>query len=89
MRSSPGEQREGGAEAPRLSYAEEECVVEVAGHVAAAALGLDTSGESIPYVAGWGESGALGTVAQAAREDEGDPAPEPPRIGAGHSSGAA
>jgi antirestriction protein ArdC len=47
-----------------LSYAEEECVVEVAGHVAA--IGLDTSGEAVPYVAGWGESGALAAVERAA-----------------------
>jgi hypothetical protein len=53
-------------ELPRFSYAEEECVVETAGHVAAAALGLDTSGEAIPYVAGWGESGSLASVERAA-----------------------
>lgn len=59
--------REEGEDAPpRLSYAEEECVVEVASHVAAAALGLDTSSEAIPYVAGWAENGALGAVARAA-----------------------
>ena len=57
---------EGGDDAPRLSYAEEECVVETAGHVAAASLGLDTSGEAVPYVAGWGESGALTAVERAA-----------------------
>lgn len=53
-------------EAPRLSYAEEECVVETAGHVAAASLGLDTSCEAVAYVAGWGESGALAAVERAA-----------------------
>jgi antirestriction protein ArdC len=42
-----------------LSYAEEEVVVEISGHVAATAVGLDTSGEAIPYVAGWGDSGEL------------------------------
>lgn len=55
-----------GVDSPKLSYAEEECVVETAGHVAAAALGLDTSGEAIPYVAGWGESNALAAVERAA-----------------------
>jgi antirestriction protein ArdC len=53
-------------DATKLSYAEEECVVETAGHVAAASLGLDTSGESVPYVASWGESGALEAVERAA-----------------------
>ena len=57
---------EDGEDAVKLSYAEEECVVETAGHVAAAALGLDTSGEAVPYVAGWGESGALEAVERAA-----------------------
>jgi len=54
-------------DAPKLSYAEEECVVEVAGHVAAAQLGLDTSSEAVPYVAGWGENDALAAVERAAR----------------------
>lgn len=57
---------EDGEDAISLGYAEEECVVETAGHVAAAALGLDTSGEAVPYVAGWGESGALEAVERAA-----------------------
>jgi antirestriction protein ArdC len=43
----------------KLSYADEEVVVETAGHVASAAVGLDTSCEAIPYVAGWGDSGGL------------------------------
>lgn len=53
-------------DAERPSYAEEECVVETVGHVVAASLGLDTSGEAVPYVAGWGESGALAAVERAA-----------------------
>lgn len=55
-----------GEKAPSLTYAEEEVVVEVAGHVAAAALGLDTSGEAVPYVAGWGEDGRLEAARRAA-----------------------
>ena len=40
-------------------------------HLAAASVGLDISGESVPYVAGWGENGALEAVtAFAARIDE-------------------
>jgi len=30
--------------------------------VAAASVGLDVGGESIPYIAGWGETGALDAV---------------------------
>ncbi|MFL5912916.1 MAG: hypothetical protein ACJ768_20410 [Gaiellaceae bacterium] len=33
---------------------------------AASGAGLDTSGESIPYVAGWGEDGALEAIQQVA-----------------------
>ena len=59
----------------KLSYAEEEVVVEIAGHVAASAIGLDTSGEAIPYVAGWGESGALDARAPLRRADRPDRSP--------------
>jgi antirestriction protein ArdC len=40
---------------PKLPYAEEEVVVESVAHTVCGALGLDTSGASIPYIAGWGE----------------------------------
>jgi hypothetical protein len=49
-------------------------------------VGLDVSGESIPYIAGWGEDGALDaireyaqTIDKVARHIESalDPAPEP------------
>lgn len=46
-------------EDPRLSYAEEECVVECAAFSVCASVGLDTSGASVPYVAGWGEGGEI------------------------------
>ena len=39
-----------------------EVIVDTATYVAAASVGLDLSGESIPYVAGWGEGGALEAV---------------------------
>jgi antirestriction protein ArdC len=52
-------------------------IVETAAVIACGALGLDTSGESIPYIAGWGERGDLEairkhaeTVDQIARELE-------------------
>jgi hypothetical protein len=39
-----------------------EVIVDTATHLAAASIGLDVSGESVPYVAGWGETGALESV---------------------------
>ncbi len=39
---------------PRLSYQAEEVVVESVAYSVCAGLGLDTSGDSIPYLAGWG-----------------------------------
>ena len=59
-------EREGDDELPAFSYAEEECVVECAGYVAASAAGLDTSGEAVAYVAGWGETDKLAVVTAAA-----------------------
>jgi len=49
-------------------------------------VGLDVSSESIPYIAGWGEDGALDAIRQYAQtidtiarriEDALDPRPEP------------
>lgn len=88
---------------PRLTYAEEECVVETAGHVAASSLGLDTSSEAVSYVAGWGEGDALAAVGRAATlvdqiagwleraalGDGADGAPEPAWIPAAHRTAAA
>lgn len=48
-----------------------EVIVDSTTYVACSALGLDTSGETIPYIAGWGEQGALDAVSEAAeRIDE-------------------
>jgi antirestriction protein ArdC len=48
-----------------------EVIVDTATYVACSSLGLDTSGQSVPYVAGWGEDGALEAVQAAAeRIDE-------------------
>jgi antirestriction protein ArdC len=41
---------------------EAEVIVETAATIVCGALGLDTSGESIPYIAGWGESGDLDAI---------------------------
>jgi antirestriction protein ArdC len=48
---------------PRLTYAEEECVVECVAFGVCASAGLDTSGASVPYVAGWGVGGEIGRYA--------------------------
>jgi hypothetical protein len=39
-----------------------EVVVETAATIVCGSLGLDTSGESIPYLAEWGESGDLDAI---------------------------
>lgn len=44
------------------SREEAEVIVETAATIVCGALGLDTSGESIPYIAGWGESGDLDAI---------------------------
>jgi hypothetical protein len=43
-----------------------EVIVDTATFVVCAGVGLDTGGESIPYVAGWGETGSLDAVRAAA-----------------------
>jgi hypothetical protein len=50
-----------------FAYAYEEVIVESATYIAASAAGLDTSSESISYVAGWGEDGALEAIQQVAQ----------------------
>ena len=39
-----------------------EVIVDTATYIVAASVGLDVGGESVPYVAGWGETGALEAV---------------------------
>ena len=39
-----------------------EVLVDCVTYVVCASAGLDVSGESIPYVAGWGEDGALDAI---------------------------
>jgi hypothetical protein len=60
------------AHALGVGYAEygrarSEVIVDTVTHLACASVGLDVSGESIPYVAGWGEDGALEAVSGFAR----------------------
>ncbi len=42
-------------EDPKLTYAEEEIVVECVAHTVCSTVGLDTAGWSVPYMASWGE----------------------------------
>ena len=48
------------------SRSEAEVIVDTVTFVVCASAGLDTGGESIPYVAAWGESGSLDAVREAA-----------------------
>lgn len=48
-----------------------EVIVDTATWLAAASVGLDLSGESVPYVAGWGEDGALEAVTEFAKTIDG------------------
>jgi hypothetical protein len=51
-------------DAEAYPYAREEVIVETATYLVCQAAGLDVSASSIPYVASWGESGALEAVQQ-------------------------
>ena len=46
-------------EDPKLTYAEEEVVVECVAYTVCSTLGLDTAGFSVPYLASWGEGGEI------------------------------
>ena len=61
-------------------------LVDCVTYVCCASVHLDVGGESIPYVAGWGEDGALDAIREYAQtidtiarriEDALDPKPEP------------
>jgi hypothetical protein len=49
------------------TVARAEVIVDTVTYLGCASAGLDVSGESIPYVAGWGENGALEAVSEFAR----------------------
>jgi hypothetical protein len=42
-------------------------IVDTATVIALGAVGLDTSGETVPYIASWGETGALEAVTEFAQ----------------------
>jgi hypothetical protein len=48
------------------SRAQAEVIVDTVTYVVCGSVGLDVGGESIPYVAGWGEDGALEAVTELA-----------------------
>ena len=57
---------------PRVEYAEygrqrAEAIVDTGAHLVCASVGLNVAGESVPYVAGWGEDGAREAVTQFAK----------------------
>lgn len=55
-----------GGSSERFGRERAEVIVETAAYIACAAAGLATDTESIPYIAGWGEHGALDAVTEAA-----------------------
>jgi hypothetical protein len=44
-----------------------EVIVDTATHLACSSVGLDVTGESVPYVTGWGEDGALEAITEFAK----------------------
>ncbi len=53
-----------GVDYQRYSRAQAEVIVDTVTYLAAASVGLAVDGETIPYVAGWGEDGALEAVTE-------------------------
>lgn len=55
-----------GASYAEFGRAQAEVIVDTAAYVVCASAGLDTGGESVPYIAGWGEEEAIEAVTKAA-----------------------
>jgi hypothetical protein len=53
-----------GVDYERYSRAQAEVIVDTVTYVVCTGVGLAVEGESIPYVAGWGEEGALEAVTE-------------------------
>jgi antirestriction protein ArdC len=51
-------------EDPKLTYGEEEVVVECIAHTVCSTVGLDTSGWSVPYMASWGKAEDIARYAE-------------------------
>jgi len=56
-----------GVDYAKYSRAEAEVIVDTTTLIVLGGVGLDTAGETIPYVAGWGQSGALEAVTEFAQ----------------------
>jgi hypothetical protein len=56
-----------GVDYAQYSRAQAEVIVDTTTLIVLGGVGLDTAGETIPYVAGWGESGALEEVTEFAQ----------------------
>ena len=56
-----------GVDYAKYSRAQAEVIVDTTTLIVLSGVGLDMSGETIPYVAGWGESGALEAVTEFAQ----------------------
>ena len=55
-----------GISSERFGRDRAEVIVECAAYIVCSGLGLPTDGESVPYLAGWGENGALDAITEAA-----------------------
>ena len=53
-----------GVDYQHYSRAQAEVIVDTVTYLAAASVGLAVDGETVPYVAGWGEDGALEAVTE-------------------------
>jgi hypothetical protein len=53
-----------GVDYQRYSRARAEVIVDTVTFLAASSVGLSVDGETVPYIAGWGESGALEAVTE-------------------------
>ena len=75
---------------------EAEVLVDSVTYVVCSSVGLDVGGESIPYVAGWGEDGALDaireyaetidTIARRIEDALGQPSAPSPTVSAQHAA---
>lgn len=55
-----------GVSSERFGRDRAEVIVECAAFIVCSGLGLPTAGESVPYLAGWGENGAVDAITEAA-----------------------
>jgi len=51
----------------QYSRAQAEVIVDCVTHICCSGAGLDVGGESVPYIAGWGQDGAIEAVSEFAQ----------------------